>query len=153
MELEVSRFFSQHYQEWLNSAIAPSLIERNLKSLEGQQALDALLYSEELPRLNTGILSSSLLKRYSHVEKGGWVCRSLDPLNNWQEMEWSQLKPDSPRENHKGDLLKYESPLKPPSEPISPMFPTRSGKRSPIASMLNYLAQSMLRIIAFGSGF
>ena len=123
MELEVSRIFSQHYQEWLNSAIAPSLIERNLKSLEGQQALDALLYSEELPRVNTGILSSSLLKRYSHVEKGGWVCRSLDPLNNWQEMEWSQLKPDSPRENHKGDLLKYESPPKVPQRAYFPDVP------------------------------
>ncbi len=71
---------SQHYQEWLDSGIAPSLIELNLKSLSGNAAAHYLFYSEQLPRLNSGRLSESFLKRYTHIEDGGWWCGTVDPL-------------------------------------------------------------------------
>jgi hypothetical protein len=58
---------SQHYQEWLDSGIAPSLIELNLKSLSGNAAAHYLFYSEQLPRRNSGRLSEGFLKRYDHI--------------------------------------------------------------------------------------
>ena len=108
----MSRIFSHHYQEWLNSAVAPSLIKKNVISLEGSDPHEFLLYSEKLHRRNDGRLSDNTLKKYQHLEQGGWFCGSLDPHKNWKWMEWGQIKPDSPRFDEDGDSLKYESPPK-----------------------------------------
>jgi hypothetical protein len=101
----------KHLAQWRDSGISDSITRLNTRSLSGSQALDRLLYSENLPRLNTGILSSTVLKRYQHVEKGGWWAFGLDPLSNWEPMEWGTFKPDFPR-SPDGKEIKYEHPPK-----------------------------------------
>ena len=61
-----------HEQEWLNSCVDRQLIELNVKTLKGTSSSEYLLYSDELTRRNNGRLSNSILKRYEHVEEGGW---------------------------------------------------------------------------------
>jgi hypothetical protein len=103
---------SQHYQEWLDSGIAPSLIELNLKSLSGNAAAHYLFYSEQLPRRNSGRLSEGFLKRYDHIEDGGWWCGTVDPLTGESSL-WGCFKPNSPRiDLEKRKPIKYEHPPK-----------------------------------------
>ena len=107
---------SQHYQEWLDSGIAPSLIELNLKSLSGNAAAHYLFYSEQLPRRNSGRLSESFLKRYTHIEDGGWWFGTVDPLTGESSL-WGCLKPNRPRiDLEKRKPIKYEHPPKMPTE-------------------------------------
>jgi hypothetical protein len=60
------------------------------------------------------MIKSAWLQRYNHLTAGGWWCSGLDPLNNWQKMEWGCFKPNQPRQNQKGKTIKYEHP---PSTP------------------------------------
>ncbi len=46
--------------------------------------------------------------------KGVGGVLGLDPLNNWQMMEWGCFKPNQPRQNQNGKSIKYEHP---PSTP------------------------------------
>ncbi|MDX2099677.1 MAG: hypothetical protein SFW36_18010, partial [Leptolyngbyaceae cyanobacterium bins.59] len=104
---------SLHWQEWQASAVHPDLISRNVRSLSGTTPYDYLCYSDQLERRNDGRLTDSLLRRYTHVEEGGWWCAGLDPLNRWNLMLWGCFKPDRPRldfERHKP--IKYEHPAK-----------------------------------------
>jgi hypothetical protein len=105
------------YQELaLGSAIAPELIELNFFHLEGNEPYERLFISDKIPRLNTGRVSSGFLKRFRHVEQGGWWCSGLDPFDNWRPMEWGRFKPLSPRLDwESGKLIKYESPPKTPN--------------------------------------
>ncbi|WP_206817895.1 plasmid replication protein, CyRepA1 family, partial [Chroococcus sp. FPU101] len=106
-----------HYQEFLLSAIAPELIELNFKSLSGNEAYEHLLYG--LPddeRRNDGRLRDNWLKRYSHLNDGGWWCGTIDPITG-KESDWGCFKPDKPRIDHeKGKPIKYEHPPKVPTE-------------------------------------
>ncbi len=105
----------QHLEELLtDSGIDLHLAELNFRSIQGANAYDYLLISEHLPRTNTGMIKSGWLQRYSHVATGGWWCSGLDPLKNWQLMEWGCFKPNQPRMNNKGKCIKYEHP---PSTP------------------------------------
>jgi hypothetical protein len=60
------------------------------------------------------MVKNAWLQRYTHIAEGGWWCSGLDPLNNWQIMEWGCFKPDKPRQNTNGKSIKYEHP---PSTP------------------------------------
>ncbi|WP_206818205.1 plasmid replication protein, CyRepA1 family, partial [Chroococcus sp. FPU101] len=101
-----------HYQEFLKSAIAPEVIELNFLSLSGTSPHEYLLYSSELPRRNTGRVSDSYLKRYEHLEDGGWYCGTSDPLTGNDSL-WGCFKPDKPRiDPEKGKPIKYEHPPK-----------------------------------------
>ncbi|MEH2243145.1 plasmid replication protein, CyRepA1 family [Nostoc sp.] len=105
----------QHLEELVNSSgIDLHLVQLNFKSLQGVTAYEYLLISELLPRTNTGMVKSGWLQRYAHITEGGWWCSGLDPLNNWQMMEWGCFKPNQPRQNHNGKSIKYEHP---PSTP------------------------------------
>ncbi|GFE69073.1 plasmid replication protein, CyRepA1 family [Chroococcus sp. FPU101] len=105
-----------HFQEWVDSAIAPELISLNLKSLTGTQGYDELLYSDQLPRRNTGRLSDNYLKRYEHLEEGGWYCGTINPITGSESL-WGCFKPDKPRINSEnGKPIKYEHPPKVPTE-------------------------------------
>lgn len=105
----------QHLEELVKSSgIDLHLAQLNFKSLQGTTAYEYLLISEHLPRTNTGMIKSGWLQRYSHVSAGGWWCSGLDPLNNWQLMEWGCFKPSQPRMNTNGKSIKYEHP---PSTP------------------------------------
>lgn len=104
----------EHYREWRASNVAEGIIKANVKTLKEQEALSHLLYSSNLSRTNTGILSAKYLKTYSHVEHGGWWCGSLDPQNDFEPMLWGCFKPDRPRPrwDKKHKHIKYEHPPK-----------------------------------------
>jgi hypothetical protein len=105
----------QHLEELVKSGgINLDLICLNFKSLQGTNAYEYLLISDQLPRTNTGMIKNAWLQRYHHITEGGWWCSGLDPLNNWQKMEWGCFKPNQPRQNQKGKSIKYEHP---PSTP------------------------------------
>ena len=98
------------------SAIHPDLIELNFFHLEGHNALDRLFISEKLPRTNAGTVSASLLKRYSHVEAGGWWVSGVNVLNDYADDRYGQFKPTKPRcSEDKGKIIKYEGPPKYPT--------------------------------------
>jgi len=105
------------YQELaLGSAIAPDLIALNFFHLEGSAPYEQLFISDNIPRLNTGRVTSGFLKPYRHVEQGGWWCSGVDVLNSFQDDLWGQFKPKNPRlSSDKRKLIKYEAP---------PKFPT-----------------------------
>jgi hypothetical protein len=104
------------YQELLNSAIHPDLIALNFSHLEGKDALDRLLISDKLSRRNTGALRNGILRRYRHVEAGGWWCNGVDVLNNFQDDPWGQFKPNHPIASlDRAKLIKYEAPPKYPT--------------------------------------
>ena len=102
----------KHQNELNNSGIAPDIARLNFQSIEGPVIYDYLCYSEKLERNNTGRLASKYLNRYTNSEAGGLYCNGIDPLNNWQEMAWGSLKPDSPKEDYQkpGKFIKYEHP-------------------------------------------
>jgi hypothetical protein len=105
-----------HWQEWENSGIAPKIIAANLVSLEGDLPFDRLCSSPGLARTNSGRLTNAVLKRYSHIEAGGWWCNGLDPEKSWDPMLWGCFKPDQPRVDlERGKTIKYEHPLKTPT--------------------------------------
>ena len=39
-----------HYQEWLDSAVAPAIIALNVKSLSGNTPYEYLIYSDDIKR-------------------------------------------------------------------------------------------------------
>ncbi len=106
-----------HLTEWNQSSVDPDLTTLNLISLSGLTTHDYLLYA--LPnkdRRNDGRLRDKFLKRYQHLEHGGWYIAGLDPDTNWIDvMAWGRFKPDSPRNSNNGKLVKYESPPKTPN--------------------------------------
>jgi hypothetical protein len=105
----------QHLEELVKSSgIDLHLVHLNFRSLQGVTAYEYLLISDLLPRTNTGMIKSSWLQRYAHITEGGWWCSGLDPLNNWQIMEWGCFKPNQSRKNDHGKSIKYEHP---PSTP------------------------------------
>ncbi|WYL99422.1 MAG: plasmid replication protein, CyRepA1 family [Gloeotrichia echinulata CP02] len=105
----------QHLEELVNdSSIDLHLTQLNFMSLDGSNAYDYLLISDLIPRTNSGMVKSGWLQRYNHVTEGGWWCSGLDPLNDWEMMEWGCFKPNQPRQNQKGKSIKYEHP---PSTP------------------------------------
>ncbi len=101
---------AEYHELNVKSVIDPRIIAKNFFHLDGNQALERLLISDKIPRLNSGRVTSSFLKKYKHIEAGGWWCSGVDPLNNWKPMEWGRFKPNQPRiyfEN--GKVIKYES--------------------------------------------
>ncbi|WP_315790044.1 plasmid replication protein, CyRepA1 family [Fischerella sp. JS2] len=101
----------QHLEELVKSSgIDLHLATLNFQSLQGETVYNYLLISEHIPRTNIGMVKSSWLQRYAHVSAGGWWCAGLDPLNNWEAMEWGCFKPNQPRLNKKGKSIKYEHP-------------------------------------------
>ncbi|MBD2479589.1 plasmid replication protein, CyRepA1 family [Anabaena sp. FACHB-83] len=105
---------SHHLQEWLNSGVDEELIALNVRSLFGTTPYDYLLYSDKISRRNDGRLRDRDLKKYQHIELGGWWCNGVDPLSNYEQMLWGCFKPDKPRRDsqkiHK--FIKYEHPYR-----------------------------------------
>lgn len=111
------RVDDHHQTEWQSSSVDDKLTELNLTSLSGLTTHDYLLYSlPDKDRRNDGRLRDKFLKRYQHLEHGGWYIAGLDPDTNWVDvMAWGRFKPDSPRAGSNGKLVKYESPPKTPN--------------------------------------
>ncbi|HEY9799440.1 MAG TPA: DUF3854 domain-containing protein [Leptolyngbyaceae cyanobacterium] len=103
-----------HLQEWLDSGVDEELIALNVRSLCGTTPHEYLLYSDKISRRNDGRLRDGDLRKYQHIEKGGWWCDGVDPLNDYILMIWGCFKPDKPRRDpqkfHK--FIKYEHPYR-----------------------------------------
>ena len=97
---------ASHLNEWLASAVHPEIIRLNVASLSGDAAYESLLYGlPDSERLNTGRLSSGWLRKYSHLEDGGWFCSGVDVLTG-QPSRWGCFKPDKPRNDLDGMTVK-----------------------------------------------
>ena len=101
-----------HHQEWRASSVDEQLIRDNITSLAGYEPHEQLLYAlTPEKRRNDGRIRDSELRRYQHLEHGGWYVVGLDPDTNWIElMAWGRFKPDRPRIDGNGKPIKYESP-------------------------------------------
>ncbi|MDF5718057.1 MAG: DUF3854 domain-containing protein [Rhizonema sp. NSF051] len=96
--------------EWLNSCCHDEIFDANVKWLQAQTPYSFLFVSPELPRRNDGRVSESLLKKYRHVEAGGWECTGVNVLTGQNTADWGQFKPLTPRLDAKGKIIKYEAP-------------------------------------------
>ncbi|MGL5938877.1 MAG: plasmid replication protein, CyRepA1 family [Waterburya sp.] len=118
----------KHSQEWLKSAVDKILIKLNVKSLEGYEPLDRLLYGlSNEDRRNDGRIRDKILNRYAHTEHGGWWVSGIDILTGFESL-WGQFKPDCPyqyQEEYRGfdpqskaknKIIKYEPPKNVPTE-------------------------------------
>lgn len=57
---------ANHQQEWADSAIAPNLISLNLRSVDGEEAYDHLIYNIA-DRRNDGRLRDAALNAYEEL--------------------------------------------------------------------------------------
>ncbi len=105
---------SQHLKEWLESQVDKEIFALNVASLSGTTPYEYLLYSPKISRRNDGRLRDGDLKKYRHIEQGGWWCNGIDPLNNYAPMMWGCFKPNRPRRDHDKihKFIKYEHPYK-----------------------------------------
>lgn len=105
---------ADHLQEWLDSSIDQEIAKLNIISLSDEEPYEYLLYSDSVPRRNGGRIRDFVLKKYRHIEAGGWWCNGIDPLDNYKPMTWGCFKPDRPRRDpekiHK--QIKYEHPYR-----------------------------------------
>ncbi len=113
----------RHIEEWRKSGIDESIIWLNLRSVEGYTAYEYLFYSDSIERLNTGRLTSGTLRAYKHIEDGGWFCPGSG--GNFDPSMWGCFKPDNPRTSKDGKIIKYEHPLKTPTEAFFLVVPER----------------------------
>ncbi|WP_256874711.1 plasmid replication protein, CyRepA1 family [Nostoc sp. C057] len=118
---------AKHQQEWLDSGVDEEIIALNVRSLYGTTPYEYLLYSPKISRRNDGRLRDRDLKKYQHIELGGWWCSGIDPLNNYVSMMWGCFKPDHPRRDrqkiHK--FIKYEHPFREETRAFFLLVPNR----------------------------
>ena len=101
--------------EWTNSCVDDQLIHLNVVPLEGTRPYEFLFYSNAIPRRNDGRVTSQILKRYEHIEEGGWWCSGIDLLTGKEDL-WGCFKPSQPRHSYKQKkLIKYEHPPQTPT--------------------------------------
>ncbi|WP_017306509.1 plasmid replication protein, CyRepA1 family [Spirulina subsalsa] len=101
-----------YLKEWAASCVDDQLTRLNVTVLEGDRPYDYLLYADDLPRRNDGRIRDSILKRYQHLEEGGWWCSGIDVLTGDEDL-WGCFKPMSPRyAPQKQKPIKYEHPPK-----------------------------------------
>ncbi len=117
----------KHLQEWLNSGVDEEIIALNVRSLSSTTPYEYLLYSPKISRRNDGRLRDRDLKKYQHIELGGWWCSGVDPLNEYALMMWGCFKPDQPRRDrqkiHK--FIKYEHPYREETRAFFLLVPNR----------------------------
>ncbi|QLE45526.1 DUF3854 domain-containing protein (plasmid) [Nostoc sp. C052] len=127
MRIIESDSHAKHQQEWLNSGVDEEIIALNVRSLYGTTPYEYLLYSPKISRRNDGRLRDRDLKKYQHIELGGWWCSGVDPLNNYISMMWGCFKPDHPRRDrqkiHK--FIKYEHPYREETRAFFLLVPNR----------------------------
>ena len=116
----------RHLAELRNSAIDDGILSLNFKLIAGDDALEHLLYAlPDSDRRNDGRLRDGILKKYDHVLDGGWWCNGLDPLNDWNPMEWGCFKADKPRSGWDSEKKIQTKPIKyehPPGTPPRTFF-------------------------------
>ncbi len=101
-----------YLDEWMQSGVDAELVRLNVVALDGTEAYDYLCYSDKLSRRNDGRLAGGMLKRYAHVEAGGWWCSGTNLLTGTDDL-WGCFKPEQPRIAPDRDKpIKYEHPPK-----------------------------------------
>jgi hypothetical protein len=122
---DYARLHQKHWQEIVaQSRVDREIASLNFHSLSGHAPYEYLFYSEKIDRRNDGRVAEGTLKRYRHVEDGGWWVDGIDLLTFGDGL-WGQFKPDNPRQDSNGKTVKYESPLKVPTEIIALRVPAR----------------------------
>ncbi|WP_324616430.1 plasmid replication protein, CyRepA1 family [Lusitaniella coriacea] len=102
-------------QEWNASCVDDRLTRLNVTPLEGNRPYEYLLYSDAIPRRNDGRVRDPILKRYQHVEQGGWWCSGINLLTGEEDI-WGCFKPEQPRlSRDRAKPIKYEHPPKAPT--------------------------------------
>ncbi|MHC5917339.1 MAG: plasmid replication protein, CyRepA1 family, partial [Nostoc sp.] len=118
---------AKHLTEWLGSGVDEEIFHLNARSLHGTTPYEYLLYSPKISRRNDGRLRDRDLKKYQHIELGGWWCSGVDPLNEYALMMWGCFKPDHPRRDrqkiHK--FIKYEHPFREETRAFFLLVPNR----------------------------
>ncbi|QHG20223.1 plasmid replication protein, CyRepA1 family [Nostoc sp. ATCC 53789] len=117
----------KHLQEWLFSGVDEEIFHLNVRSLYRTLPYEYLLYSPKISRRNDGRLRDRDLKKYQHIELGGWWCSGVDPLNNYVLMMWGCFKPDHPRRDHQKihKFIKYEHPYREETRAFFLLVPNR----------------------------
>lgn len=121
----------EHWQEWVRSGVAPEIIAANVRSLRGNAAYGYLFYSDDISRRNDGRVRDWVLRRYAHVERGGWSCSGVKITQTspktWEESKsaWGCFKPNSPYQDKEGKSIKYEHPLKAATETFLLTVPSK----------------------------
>jgi hypothetical protein len=96
--IEPNHIKQPHWKEWVtDSGVDPFITSLNIVSLEGLAIYDRLFVSDSLPRQNTGVVSSTIYKKYFPLENGGWWCNGVDVLGDFEPELWGQFKGDTPR--------------------------------------------------------
>ena len=105
-----------HWEEWVHgSSISPEITLQNLRSLTGEESWEALLYSNKLERTNTGKLAAKYLRRYEHLDHGGWWFQTVGS-------NWGCFKANSPRTVPKNSDEYQQAKAK--GQPILVSYPT-----------------------------
>ena len=108
-----------YIQEWRASQVTDRLTRANVRYADGDAAVDLLTHhaiaemgGHAAQYATTAVIN--LRQRYRHVLAGGWWVSGLDPLNDWQPMDWGQFKPITPRTSWRDPdkVIKYEAPAK-----------------------------------------
>lgn len=99
-------------EELKKSAISEAIGKLNFKELSPESCWEYLLnYLPDSARKNNGVLRTKYLKRYGHLDYGGWWCGALDILGD--DHNWGCLKPRNPYtydDNGRTKPIKYETP-------------------------------------------
>ena len=115
-----------HFQEWRSSAVHPEIINLNVSSLSGDEALERLAENaiekigkdQKTPHSYQYETSpvAKILNRYKDMSDQGWWASGIDILTG-EPSQWGCYKPDKPRiSQEKGKAIKYEHPAKTPTE-------------------------------------
>lgn len=145
----------QHFQEWLNSAVSPEMIELNVSSLAGGEALERLTENaiaslgegQKAPHCHQFVTQpvKRILDRYSEMSGEGWWVSGIDVLTG-EPSDWGCFKSDRPRlDQNKLKPIKYEHPAKTPTEIFALRVSYRIGLK--IAKKYDLRGQYVERIL------
>ena len=123
-----------YIQEWRASQVTDRLIRANVRYADGDEAVDLLTHHaiSEMSGHAAQYATTPVIKlrqRYSHLLAGGWWVSGLDPLSDWQPMDWGQFKPETPRTSWKNPdkTIKYEAPAKQSTRALFLSLPWTDG--------------------------
>jgi hypothetical protein len=107
------RALAHHLAEWAaGSAVSAGIAELAVESIKGTHQVLGFLNPAKLGR-NLGYATKPVQnarRYYARQIEGGWLALGHSPLENGLLVPVT-FKPDKPRQNEAGDLVKYERPV------------------------------------------
>jgi hypothetical protein len=107
------RALAHHLAEWTTgSAVSAGIAELAVESLKGSHQVLGFLNPAKLGR-NLGYATKPVQnarRYYARQIEGGWLASGHSPLEDGRLVPIT-FKPDKPRQNEAGDLVKYERPF------------------------------------------